>query len=88
MVKGVQKHVKPETFISSAAEKAAKIRAQIPEHGLFADKEWRISPEPFVIDAKLHQEFERLGSRLRKFYAAADKLYRESLEGTQPTWIA
>jgi len=80
--------VKPETLASPAADKAQKIRAQIPEHGLFADKEWRISPEPLAIDPKIHAEFEALGPRLRKFYAAADRLYRESVLGNQPAWIA
>jgi len=79
--------VKAET-LDSAGERAAKIRAQIPAHGLFADKEWRIAPEPFTIDAKLHEEFEKLGPRLRKFYAAANRLYQLSFGGKQPGWIA
>ena len=80
--------MKPERLVSSAAEKAEKIRLEIPEHGLFADKEWRISPEPFAIDSKIQAEFVLLGPRLRKFYAAANKLYRESIAGRQPGWIA
>ena len=78
----------PEILEPSLAEKAKQIRAQIPEHGLFADKEWRISPEPFAIDARLHEEFEKLGPRLRRFCRVSDRLYRLSFEGKQPGWIA
>lgn len=67
---------------------AERIRAQIPARGLFAEKEWRIAPEPLAIDEALHREFEKLGPRLQKFYRAGDRLYRLSAEGRQPGWIA
>jgi hypothetical protein len=69
-------------------QSALTIRDAMPSGGLFADKEWRVAPEPFVIDAELHAEFEKLGPRLRKFYRAGDRLYRLSVAGSQPGWIA
>lgn len=60
----------------------------MPPEGLFADKEWLISPEPFVIDSKLAMELERLGHRLNLFNRACNLLYHLSAQGRQPRWIA
>ena len=35
--------------------------ARLPARGLFADKDWLLSPEPFVIDAKLAEQLDKLG---------------------------
>jgi hypothetical protein len=68
--------------------RAAAIRAAVPPEGLFADKEWLLSPEPFVIDAKLAEQLEKLGYRLHLFVRACNELYQRSVAGKQPGWIA
>ncbi len=71
-----------------AAEAAYFIREQIPEGGLFAGLDWRISPEPFPLDEKLAKEIDSLGRVLLQFYRAVNLLYRRSVEGKQPAWVA
>ena len=72
----------------SAADAAQFVREQIPDGGLFAGLDWRISPEPFPLDENLAKEIESLGRVLLQFYRAANLLYRRSVEGKQPAWIA
>ena len=73
---------------SSAAEKAKFIREQIPAGGLFAGLEWKISPTPFPLGENLAKEIESLGRVLLQFYRAVNLLYRKSVEGKQPEWVA
>ncbi len=73
---------------SSAAEQAHFIRNRIPRGGLFAGHDWRISPEPFLIDSRTLRDIEFLGRVLLKFYRTIELLYRQSVEGKQPKWIA
>lgn len=68
--------------------RAERIRAALPPGGLFAGKEWRVSPEPFVLPQGMDTELEKLGFRLRKFTEACNLLYRLSASGKQPAWIA
>jgi len=68
--------------------RAVRVRTALPEGGLFAGKEWRVAAEPFVLDAALAEELEKLGYRLRKFLEAANLLYRLSVSGKRPAWIA
>jgi hypothetical protein len=60
----------------------------LPEGGLFADQTWRIAVEPFRLGPKLARELETLGRVLLKFYRATNLLYRQSVEGKQPEWVA
>ena len=62
--------------------------AAVPAEGLFAEKEWLLSPRPFSIDAALADELEKLGYRLNLFQRACNELYHRSVEGKQPPWIA
>ena len=64
------------------------IRRRLPAGGLFADMEWKISPEPFALGAELAAELDSLGRVLLQFYRAANLLYRKSVEGKQPDWVA
>jgi len=64
------------------------VRGQIPKSGLFAGLDWRISPEPFPLGENLAEEIESLGWVLLQFYRAVNLLYRKSVEGKQPAWIA
>ena len=72
----------------NAAEQAKFIRASLPTGGLFAGQEWRISPAPFPIGENLAKEIESLGRVLLQFYRATNLLYRKSVEGKQPEWVA
>ena len=68
--------------------RAERVRAAMPAGGLFAGKEWRVAAEPFVLPAGLDVELEILGVRLRKFTEACNVLYRLSVSGKRPAWIA
>jgi len=68
--------------------RAARIRAAMPPDGLFAGKEWRVAAEPFVLPVGMDVELEKLGFRLRKFVEACNLLYRLSVSGKKPAWIA
>jgi hypothetical protein len=71
-----------------AAENALFIRAQMPATGLFAGMAWRVSPTPFPLGENLAKEIESLGRVLLQFYRATNLLYRKSVEGKQPEWVA
>jgi hypothetical protein len=73
---------------SVALERVQRIRERFPENGLFAQKEWLISPQPFLISAKFADELERLGHWLFKFVKSSNLLYHLSVKGKQPAWIA
>ncbi len=60
----------------------------MPAEGLFAGHEWRVSPAPFRLDPKLAKELDSLGRVLLQFYRAVNLLYRKSVEGKQPEWVA
>jgi len=72
----------------SAADQAEFIHEQIPAGGLFAGMEWKISPAPFPLGETLAKEIESLGRVLLQFYRATNLLYRKSVEGKQPEWVA
>jgi len=71
-----------------AAERARYVRDQLPAAGLFAGLTWRISPEAFPLAPDLVTRLEALGSHLLAFYRACNVLYRHSVEGKLPPWIA
>jgi hypothetical protein len=64
------------------------LRAAFPPGGLFAEKDWLLSPEPFWITDDLREELEKLGYRLNLFQRACNELYHQSVAGKQPPWIA
>jgi hypothetical protein len=70
------------------AARAEYVRAQLPSEGLFAGQTWRTSPEPFALGPELAEEIESLGRVLRQFYRAVNLLYRLSVAGKQPGWVA
>ncbi len=74
--------------VKSAADRARSIRDRLPQSGLFADMDWRISPEPFALGSDLAIELETLGRVLLQFNRAVNLLYRQSVAGKQPPWIA
>ncbi len=72
----------------SSQQAATAIRGSLPPGGLFADQDWRISPAPFLLGENLAKELETLGRVLLQFNRAVNLLYRKSVEGKQPEWIA
>src|SRR2546430_14446204 len=64
------------------------IRNAFPKEGLFAEKDWLISPDAFPIEKKFLSELEQLGHRLFVFQRACNQLYQLSIKGKQPEWIA
>ncbi len=74
--------------MSAAADKLAALRHAVPSEGLFAEKDWLLSPDPFPIDAALAKNLERLGHQLFVFQRACNQLYQQSVKGKQPDWVA
>ena len=72
----------------SPLETARAVHAALPNGGLFHEKKWRIAPRPFALPEGLAAELEKLGYRLTLFLRACDQLYRQSVKGRQPAWVA
>ena len=77
-----------EGSLTDAADRARFVRERLPAEGLFADLDWRTSPLPYPLGPALAKEVESLGRVLLQFYRAVNLLYRKSVEGTQPEWVA
>src|SRR6266700_81398 len=74
--------------VQEHADRLAAIRAAFPKEGLFAEKEWLLSPDAFPIDRKSLADLEQLGHRLFVFQRACNQLYQLSIKGKQPEWLA
>jgi len=75
-------------MIAAAENKLDAIRSAFPKEGLFAEKDWLLSPDAFPIEKKFLVELDQLGHRLFVFQRACNQLYQLSLKGKQPDWIA
>ena len=64
------------------------IRKAFLKEGLFAEKDWLLSPDAFPIEQKFLTELEQLGHRLFIFQRACNQLYQLSVRGKQPEWVA
>lgn len=71
-----------------AATRAARVRESLPPGGLFVGQHWRIAPDPFRLDPAVAKTIESLGRVLLQFYRAVNLLYRQSVAGRQPAWVA
>lgn len=60
----------------------------MPPGGLFDAKTWMVSPEAFALSPGQVDELEQLGQRLWVFVKACNLLYRQSVQGKAPAWIA
>ena len=69
-------------------DKLSAIRSAFPKEGLFAEKDWLLSPDAFPIEDKFARELEQLGHRLFVFQRACNQLYQLSVKGKQPDWVA
>ncbi len=87
----LKSNLKPQTSNVAAlteSERLKAIRAAFPKEGLFAEKEWLLSPDAFPIDRKSLADLEQLGHRLFVFQRACNQLYQLSVKGKQPEWVA
>jgi len=75
-------------MIAAAENKLDTIRSAFPKEGLFAEKDWLLSPDPFPIEKKFLTELDQLGHRLFVFQRACNQLYQLSVKGKQPAWVA
>jgi len=75
-------------MLTAVEDKLSAIRSAFPKEGLFAEKDWLLSPDPFAISKELARELEQLGHRLFVFQRACNQLYLLSVKGKQPEWIA
>ncbi|MDH5429414.1 MAG: hypothetical protein OEY57_14735 [Nitrospirota bacterium] len=65
-------------------------RTHLINDGLFVegkDDSWRIGCHPFVLSAQQATFLKDLGQHLLAFYQALNRIYLESLKGTQPQWV-
>jgi len=76
------------THLQVQDDRLAAVRAAFPKEGLFAEKDWLLSPDAFPIGKKFLADLEQLGHRLFVFQRACNQLYHSSVKGKQPTWIA
>jgi hypothetical protein len=70
------------------AERAHLVRKSLPPNGLFDGHAWRISPAPLKLGAEMLKDLEGLGRVLLQFNKAVNRLYRASIDGKQPAWVA
>jgi len=76
------------TTDATASQRAQYVCDQMPAGGLFAGATWRISPEAFPLPKELVAKLEALGPQLLAFYRACNVMYRHSVDGKLPRWIA
>lgn len=94
----------PSLRTETALNRCAAIRTQLRTASLFTDPSalsledsvpvlqaatsWRISPCPLLLPRNQLEFFTALGPQLFSFYRALNRLYNESVKGTQPAWVA
>src|SRR5665213_2427106 len=64
------------------------VKDRMPADGFFSGHDWRISPCPFRLETRLAEQLNGLGRLLLQFNKAVNLLYRQSLAGKQPRWVA
>jgi hypothetical protein len=75
-------------MVAVAENRLEVIRSAFPKEGLFAEKDWLVSPDAFPIEQKFLTDLEQLGHRLFVFQRACNQLYQLSVNGKQPEWVA
>src|SRR6184192_4213978 len=75
-------------MVAVTEDRLAAIRVAFPKEGLFAEKEWLLSPDAFPIEKKFLADLKQLGHRLFVFQRACNQLYQLSVKGKQPEWVA
>jgi hypothetical protein len=88
--------VSSRTGHTDARQRCIAVREALVRAGLFSETvtdstsgtRWRVSPSPFPLSHDHLRLFESLGTHLLAFYRALNRLYFESVHGTQPSWVA
>lgn len=63
------------------------LKQAFPAGGLFAAKDWLVTPKPFPISKKFFRELETLGHKLYLYQQAANRIYLGSAKGKLPGFI-
>src|SRR5947199_9400362 len=66
----------------------AAIRDALPKEGLFAEKDWLLSPDAFPIERKFLTELEKLWHRFVVVRRSCTQLIQLRVKGKQPAWVA
>lgn len=74
--------------VTDPIERARYVHENLPAGGLFAGMRWRIAPSAFPLSPSQVAALEALGPQLLTFYRACNVLYRHSVSGKQPRWVA
>ncbi|VVM07403.1 H-NS histone family protein [Methylacidimicrobium tartarophylax] len=72
----------------NANDRLSLLRSGMPTSGLLAEKEWRASDAAFPLSERHVTLLGRLGPVLQHFVQGCNLLYRWSVQGKAPTWIA
>ncbi|MDD2675954.1 MAG: hypothetical protein PHP75_00585 [Methylacidiphilaceae bacterium] len=72
----------------NAHDRLSLLRSGMPTSGLLAEKEWRASDAAFPLSERHVALLGRLGPVLQHFVQGCNLLYRWSVQGRAPTWIA
>src|SRR5215510_12228246 len=75
-------------MIAAVQDRLQEIHAAFPKEGLFAEREWLLSPDAFPIEKKVLADLEQLGHRLLVFQRACNQLYQLSVKGKRLEWVA
>ncbi|HEY1170286.1 MAG TPA: hypothetical protein VGH19_02845 [Verrucomicrobiae bacterium] len=76
------------TSVPSPETVAQSVRAALPSEGLFAGETWRCATQPFALGEETVTRIDKLGRVFLQFYRALNLLYRQSVDGKQPAWVA
>lgn len=74
--------------IPSPETVAQAVRVALPSEGLFAGETWRCATQPLALGEDTVGRIDKLGRVFLQFYRAINLLYRQSVEGKQPAWVA
>ncbi len=76
------------TSVPSPETVAQSVRAALPAEGLFAGETWRCATKPLALGEDVVTRIDKLGRVFLQFYRALNLLYRQSVDGKQPPWVA
>lgn len=65
-----------------------RIRAAMPDGGMFRDKEWQVSPSSLPLPHEVVAKIHALGPAAWKFQTACNQLYHEAVDSPDLHWVA
>ncbi|GAB4240808.1 MAG: hypothetical protein OHK005_03310 [Candidatus Methylacidiphilales bacterium] len=71
-----------------AADRIRRLEAALPLSGLHAGTSFRLTPQAIALPPSALRQLDGLGRRLLQFQKTCDLLYRQSVRGRAPSWIA